>query len=161
MDLDWAPPNIYYIYTPCFVLQCFMLYRWSPVQEKGGGSWWQGEELLVRSKRLLTDPLITPSLQRKEFTAQVGKISIPAWWFFLTRSNKTKPNKTRNVMDGLYACMLGFCRTLEIITRTLREVVNRVRLCGHHNPFEVFARWSACVGCDDAEMGRRRGSVYW
>ena len=24
--------------------------------------------------------------------------------------------------------------TLEIIARTLREVVNRVRLCGHHNP---------------------------
>ena len=67
-----------------------MLYRWSPVQEKGGGSWWRGEELLVRSKRLLTDPLITPSFQRKEFTAQVGKISIPAWWLFLTRSNKTK-----------------------------------------------------------------------
>ena len=34
----------------------------------------------------------------------------------------------------LYACMLGFCHTLEIITRTSREVVNRVRLCGHHNP---------------------------
>ena len=33
----------------------------------------------------------------------------------------------------LYACMLGFRRTLEIISRTLREVVNRVRLCGHHN----------------------------
>ena len=31
----------------------------------------------------------------------------------------------------LYACMLGFCRTLEIIARTLREVVNRVRLYGH------------------------------
>ena len=29
--------------------------------------------------------------------------------------------------------MLGFRRTLEIIVRTLREVVNRVRLCGHHN----------------------------
>ena len=28
----------------------------------------------------------------------------------------------------LYACMLEFRRTLEIITRTLREVVNRVRL---------------------------------
>ena len=25
-----------------------------------------------------------------------------------------------------------FRRTLEIIARTLREVVNRVRLCGHH-----------------------------
>ena len=39
----------------------------------------------------------------------------------------------------LYACMLGFCHTLEIITHTLHEVVNRVRLCGHHNPFKVFA----------------------
>ena len=33
---------------------------------------------------------------------------------------------------SLYACMLEFRRTLEIITGTLREVVNRVRLCGHH-----------------------------
>ena len=32
----------------------------------------------------------------------------------------------------MYACLLGFCHTLEIITRTLCEVVNRVRLCGHH-----------------------------
>ena len=39
----------------------------------------------------------------------------------------------------MYACMLGFCRTLEIIARTLREVVNRVRLCGHHT------RRSSCV----------------
>ena len=30
------------------------------------------------------------------------------------------------------AWLREFCRTLEIITRTLREVVNRVRLCGHH-----------------------------
>ena len=36
-------------------------------------------------------------------------------------------------LEILYACMLGFRRTLEIIARTLREVVNRVRLCGHHN----------------------------
>ena len=28
--------------------------------------------------------------------------------------------------------MLGIRRTLEIIERTLREVVNRVRLCGHY-----------------------------
>ena len=28
--------------------------------------------------------------------------------------------------------MLGFRRTLEIIVRTLREVVNRVRLCCHY-----------------------------
>ena len=34
--------------------------------------------------------------------------------------------------DTLYACMLGFRRTLEIITHTVHEVVNRVRLCGHH-----------------------------
>ena len=33
----------------------------------------------------------------------------------------------------LDAWLLEFCRTLEIIARTLREVVNRVRLCGHHN----------------------------
>jgi len=32
----------------------------------------------------------------------------------------------------LVAWLREFCRTLEIITRTLREVVNRVRLCGHH-----------------------------
>jgi len=51
-----------------------MLYRWSLVQEKVGG----GEELLVMLKRLFTDPLITPSLQRREFTTSVGKISIPA-----------------------------------------------------------------------------------
>ena len=29
--------------------------------------------------------------------------------------------------------MLGFRRTLEIIARILREVVNRVRLCGHYD----------------------------
>ena len=46
----------------------------------------------------------------------------------------------RDIKSPLYACMLGFCRTLEIITRTLREMVNRVRLCGHHNSFEVFTR---------------------
>ena len=37
------------------------------------------------------------------------------------------------VAHCLYACMLELRRTLEIIVRTLREVVNRVRLCGHHN----------------------------
>jgi len=38
-----------------------------------------GVQFLVGSKRLLTDHLmITPSLQRKLFTAQVDKISIPA-----------------------------------------------------------------------------------
>ena len=37
-----------------------------------------------------------------------------------------------NQYSTLYACMRGFRRTLEIIARTLREVVNRVRLCGHH-----------------------------
>ena len=45
----------------------------------------------------------------------------------------------------LYACMLGFCRTLEIITRTLREVVNRVRLCCHHNPFKARVRVVNCM----------------
>ena len=41
---------------------------------------------------------------------------------------------TQRALVRLYACMLGFCHwhTLEIITRTLCEVVNRVRLCGHH-----------------------------
>ena len=28
-------PNIYHIYTPYFVLQCYMLYSWSPVQQMG------------------------------------------------------------------------------------------------------------------------------
>ena len=32
----------------------------------------------------------------------------------------------------LVAWLREFRRTLEIIARTLREVVNRVRLCGHH-----------------------------
>jgi len=40
----------------------------SLIQEMGRGSLWRGEEFLVRSKRLLTDPLITLSLQTKEFT---------------------------------------------------------------------------------------------
>ena len=35
---------------------------------------------------------------------------------------------------ALVAWLREFRRTLEIIVRTLREVVNRVRLCGHHNP---------------------------
>ena len=41
-----------------------------------------------------------------------------------------KVKKIRNEASCLYACMLGFCRTLEIIVRTLHEVVNRERLCG-------------------------------
>ena len=36
-------------------------------------------------------------------------------------------------MVVLVAWLREFHRTLEIIVRTLREVVNRVRLCGHHN----------------------------
>jgi len=32
----------------------------------------------------------------------------------------------------LVAWLREFRRTLEIIARTLREVVNRVRLCGHY-----------------------------
>ena len=31
----------------------------------------------------------------------------------------------------LVAWLQEFCRTVEIIARTLREVVTRVRLCGH------------------------------
>ena len=34
--------------------------------------------------------------------------------------------------SALVAWLREFCCTLEIITRTLREVVNRVRLRGHH-----------------------------
>ena len=45
-------------------MQWYKSYRWSPVQDKGGGSSWRGEELLVRSKRLLTDPLITQSVEK-------------------------------------------------------------------------------------------------
>jgi len=63
MDLKWSPPNIHDMYTPCFVF--LILHQWSPVEEKGGGNWWRGEEILVRSKRLLTDPLITPSSNLK------------------------------------------------------------------------------------------------
>ena len=55
-----------------------------------------------------------------------------------------------------------FRRTLEIITRTLREVVNRVRLCGHdtrrrsrgevHVYGVVMGRWGeggdqCCIDC--------------
>ena len=52
----------------------------------------------------------------------------------------------------MFACSLEFCRTLKIITRILREVVNRVRLCGHHT-----------VRCSHVEVQsrvvvRRRGS---
>jgi len=36
------------------------------------------------------------------------------------------------VSRSLVAWLREFCRTLEIIARTLRKVVNRVRLCGHH-----------------------------
>jgi len=32
----------------------------------------------------------------------------------------------------LFACSLGFRRTLKIAARTLSDVVTRVRLCGHH-----------------------------
>ena len=42
-----------------------------------------------------------------------------------------------------------FIDTLEIITRTLREVVNRVRLCGHHtvrgSRVEVQSHLFACL----------------
>jgi len=45
--------------------------------------------------------------------------------------NKVQPN-TVTVSRSLVAWLREFCRTLEIIARTLRKVVNRVRLCGHH-----------------------------
>ena len=44
----------------------------------------------------------------------------------------------------LVAWLLEFCRTLEIITRTLCEVVNRERLCGTSALVSVAsARWVA------------------
>ena len=42
------------------------------------------------------------------------------------------------VWMSVVAWLREFRRTLEIITRTLREVVNRVRLCGHHTPFKLL-----------------------
>ena len=53
----------------------------------------------------------------------------------------------------LFACSLEFRRTLKIIARILREVVNRVKLCGHHT-----------VRCSHVEVQshvvvRRRGKV--
>ena len=35
-------------------------------------------------------------------------------------------------VERLFACSLGFRRTLKIVSRTLSDVANRVRLCGHH-----------------------------
>ena len=55
----------------------------------------------------------------------------------------------------LYACILGFRRTLEIITRTLCEVVNRVRLCGHHTRKRSRGDNMCMVrGCGDGEVCR-------
>ena len=53
----------------------------------------------------------------------------------------------------LFACSLEFRRTLKIIARILREVVNRVKLCGHHT-----------VRCSHVEVQshvvvRRRGKL--
>jgi len=42
------------------------------------------------------------------------------------------PSQVGRPILFLVAWLREFCRTLEIITRTLREVVNRVRLCGHY-----------------------------
>ena len=44
----------------------------------------------------------------------------------LVNNQKTQNGPYR--IQILYACMLGFCRTLEIIARTLREVVNLGKL---------------------------------
>ena len=51
---------------------------------------------------------------------------------------------------GLVAWLREFCHTLEIITRTLREVVNRVRLCGHH----TVRCWCGEVHVDGTVMRR-------
>ena len=50
------------------------------------------------------------------------------------------------VVRVLFACSLEFRRTLKIITRTLNEVVNRVRLGGHHT-----------VRCSRVEVQSRGG----
>ena len=59
------------------------------------------------------------------------------------------------LLGCLVAWLREFCRTLEIIARTVREVVNRVRLCGHHTRGysrgevhvygEVMLRWGYLV----------------
>jgi len=36
--LGLGATRFFHICTPCFVLQCYMLYRLSPVQEKSGTS---------------------------------------------------------------------------------------------------------------------------
>ena len=46
--------------------------------------------------------------------------------------------------EPLFACSLEFHRTLQIITRTLREVENRERVCGTITLISVAsARWVA------------------
>jgi len=71
--------------------------------------------------------------------------------------------------------MLGFRCTLEIIARTLREVVNRVRLCGHYDQRGSFGevlvygavmrRWGegrdrCCVDCVLKTAGKRPTKVF-
>ena len=56
------------------------------------------------------------------------------------------------LVGWLVAWLREFCRTLEIIARTLREVVNRVRLCGHHTH-----RSSRCEVHVDGAVMRRGG----
>ena len=73
-----------------------------------------------------------------------------------------------NFDSNLVAWLREFCRTLEIIARTLREVVNRVRLCGHyaqrgshvevHVYGAVVRRWGeggdwCCIDCVLGTLG--------
>jgi len=59
----------------------------------------------------------TLCIQRKEFTAQIVKISIPAWWLFLTRSNRTKLEQTRQwVSPAVVDAMTLVCLTAKMTT---------------------------------------------
>jgi len=75
----------------------------------------------------------------------------------------------------LVAWLREFRRTLEIIARTLREVVNRVRLCGHHTRRSsrvevhvygaVMRRWGeggdrCCIDCVLRTAGKRPTKVF-
>ena len=57
--------------------------------------------------------------------------------FWLTWVNRERLCGASVKTSGLFCCLLfwlrEFCRTVEIMARTLHEVVTRVRLCGHHN----------------------------
>ena len=68
MDLDCAPPNIYYKYNHCFVFATLYLYRWNPVQEKGGGklkSLWYVVETIHRPSHYTTGLNVLAKIGRK------------------------------------------------------------------------------------------------